>query len=167
MPAGGVRACLGSEPFPPQAQRIRHHKHTRKRHRRRREHGQQTTQHRHWDQHDVIDERPEEILVDGAQGRFAQGDGCGDGVEVAADQRDIAGFDGDIGTSADGETDGRACASAGASLMPSPTMATGLAFRRCSAVTVLGFVGGQDLGKDALDANDAGDGFGGAADYRR
>ena len=81
-------------------------------------------------------------------------------VQVAADEGDIARFDGDVGAGADGEADIRAGQGWGvidAIADHGHGLAGGL-----QVVQDLGFIGGQDFGEDAVDADLAGDGFGGS-----
>ena len=104
MPTSCISVSLGFEPRPAQPQRITHHEHAGKGHGCRREHGQQAAQHCHRNQHDIIDESPEQVLVYRAHGAPAEIQRGDHRVQIAADERDIAGFDGDIGAGADGET---------------------------------------------------------------
>ncbi len=66
-----------------------------------------------------------EVLADDGAGLAAEGhhDG-GESGEIIAHQGDVGGFEGDIGASGPIAMPTVACASAGASLTPSPTMAT-------------------------------------------
>lgn len=142
--------------FPPQPERVAHHEDAREGHGRGGEHGQQAAQHGHGDQHDVVDESPEQILVDGAQGGLAERDGGGHGGQVAADEGDVAGFDGDIAARADGEAD-IGLGQGGRVIDAVADHGHARAFR-LQLLDGGGFIGRQDLGHDALDADLAGDG---------
>ena len=50
-----------------QPQTITYYKHAAERHRARRQHRDQETHCRRWDQDDVVEERPEQVLLDGAE----------------------------------------------------------------------------------------------------
>ena len=115
--------------------------------------------HRHWNQHDVVDESPEEVLVDRAQGGAAERDRPPDRGQVAADERDIAGFDGDIAAGADGEAD-IGLGQGGRVIDAIADHGHARAFR-LQLGDRAGFVGWQDLGHDLRDADLAGDGGGG------
>src|SRR5437867_11318293 len=73
-------------------------------------------------QDDVVDEGGEEILLDVAHGSLAQLNRRRHAAQIAADQRDVRRFHGHVRPGADRDPTS-ACARAGASLMPSPTMA--------------------------------------------
>ena len=150
---------LGSQPLPAQPQRIAHHKYTRESHRSGGEHGQQTAQHGDGDQHDIVDERPEEILMDGSQGGLAEGDGGCHGGQVAADEGDVAGFDGDVAAGADGKTDIRL--GEGRGIIDAIADHGDLRAFTLELLDCAGFVGRQDLSHDTADADFVGDGRGG------
>ncbi len=72
----------------------------------------------------VVDERPEEVLLDRPQRGGAQVQDLGDRLQVALEEGDVGRLAGDVGGAQQRPTPRSACASAGASLMPSPTNAT-------------------------------------------
>ena len=76
---------------------------------------------------------PREALLDRGDGAPGQRDGGDDAAQVAADQGDVGGRDRDVGAGADRDAE-VGLASAGASLMPSPTIATTCP-SACSAAT--------------------------------
>ena len=52
---------------------------------------------------DVVAEGPEQVGLDGAQGAPGQADGVGGDAQVAVDEGEVAGFDGDVGAGAHGD----------------------------------------------------------------
>ena len=75
------------------------------------------------DANGVIEEGPEQVLVDVPQSSPAETDGRRHVAEPALHQHHIGRVNGNIGTGTDGDA-GVRTRQAGASLMPSPTMAT-------------------------------------------
>ena len=61
--------------------------------------------HRDRDQHDVVGERPEQVLADDRHGRPRQVDRGRDGTRVASDEGDVRCLDGDVRAGADRDTE--------------------------------------------------------------
>ena len=89
----------------PEAQRVGDHRDARERHRGAGDHGVEEAGGGEGEGGDVVAEGPGEVLLDGAQGGAAEADGVRRGAEVAADEREVGGLDGDVGAGPDGEAE--------------------------------------------------------------
>ena len=95
----------------PQPQRVGDHKHRAETHRQRSHHGVHLQPEggvpapggdRNAD--DIVEERPEQVFLDVADGGLAQFDGAGHIQQIVFHQYDIGGFHGHVGTRPDGDT---------------------------------------------------------------
>jgi hypothetical protein len=140
---------------PAQAQRVADHRDAREDHRQAGDDGVEQADRGQRDRGDVVAEGPAEVLLDRAQRGAAEADGVGGGAQVAGDEREVGGLDGDVGAGADAQAE-VGLGERGASLTPSPTMATTRP-SACRRRIDVGLVGGQDLGDDLVDADLGGD----------
>ena len=92
--------------------------------------------------------------------RSGQPDGVGGDAQVAVDEGEVAGFDGDVGAGAHGDAEvglGEGGGVVDAVADHGDDLAVGL-----QAADDVDLVGGQDLGDDGVDVDLVGDGSGGA-----
>ena len=129
---GAASVAVAGDPEAAQSEGVRDDRHRAEGHRRGREDGVEEhavdrveDAHRDRDEDDVVGEGPEEVLADVAHRGARQGDRVDERPQVAAHEGHARRFHGHVGARAHGDARPSADASAGASLTPSPTIATG------------------------------------------